>query len=50
LTNGWKTKHQKQEILEDLEERWQQQTGGNAIFISALERTNIDALAKGDPG
>ena len=40
----WLEESTKQEILQDLEERWQQQTGGNAIFISALERTNIDAL------
>jgi GTP-binding protein HflX len=40
----WLEEGTRQEILKDLEERWQQQTGGNAIFISALERTNIDAL------
>jgi GTP-binding protein HflX len=40
----WLEESTRQEILKDLEERWQQQTGGNAIFISALERTNIDAL------
>lgn len=42
----WLEEDTKQEILHDLEERWQQQTGGNAIFISALERTNIDTLRK----
>lgn len=42
----WLEEGTKQEILRDLEDRWQQQTGGNAIFISALERTNIDALRK----
>jgi GTP-binding protein HflX len=42
----WLEEGTKEEILRDLEERWQQQTGGNAIFISALERTNIDALRK----
>jgi len=40
----WLEEDTKQEILRDLEERWQRQTGGNAIFISALERTNIDKL------
>jgi GTP-binding protein HflX len=40
----WLEESTKQEILQDLEERWQQQTSGNAIFISALERTNIEAL------
>jgi GTP-binding protein HflX len=42
----WLEEGTKQEILNDLEERWQQQTSGNAIFISALERTNIEALRK----
>ncbi|HUQ97641.1 MAG TPA: GTPase HflX [Chitinophagaceae bacterium] len=42
----WLEESTKQEILADLEERWQQQTGGHAIFISALERTNIEALRK----
>lgn len=42
----WLEEETKGEILRDLEERWQQQTGGNAIFISALERTNIDGLRK----
>jgi GTP-binding protein HflX len=40
----WLDESTKEEILNDLKERWQQQTGGNAIFISALERTNIDVL------
>src|SRR5215218_305196 len=40
----WLEESTKREILHDLEERWQQQTGGNAIFVSALERTNIDTL------
>jgi GTPase len=42
----WLEAGTREEILRDLEDRWQQQTGGNAIFISALERTNIDALRK----
>jgi GTP-binding protein HflX len=40
----WLDETTKEEILNDLKERWQQLTGGNAIFISALERTNIDTL------
>jgi GTP-binding protein HflX len=40
----WLEEETKKEILNDLEERWQEQTGGNAIFISALERTNIEQL------
>ncbi|MBA2330353.1 MAG: GTPase HflX [Bacteroidota bacterium] len=42
----WLGEETKEEILKDLEARWQDQTGGNAIFISALERTNIDNLRK----
>jgi GTP-binding protein HflX len=42
----WLEENTKQDILRDLEERWQRQTNGNAIFISALERTNIDMLRK----
>ena len=34
----------KNEILEDLSERWQRETNGNAVFISATERKNIDVL------
>jgi len=40
----WLEESTKEEILKDLKERWQQQTSNNAIFISALERTNIDVL------
>jgi GTP-binding protein HflX len=40
----WLDEGTKQQILEDLKQRWQNETGGNAIFISALERTNIDHL------
>ncbi len=40
----WLDHETKNEILQDLKDRWQEQTGGNALFISALERTNIDEL------
>ncbi|MFN4313923.1 MAG: GTPase HflX [Chitinophagaceae bacterium] len=40
----WLEESTKQEILEDLRERWQHETMDNAIFISALERRNIDGL------
>ena len=40
----WLGDSTKEEILNDLKERWMQETSGNAIFISALERTNIDVL------
>lgn len=40
----WLDDGTKQQILEDLMANWQRQTNGNAIFISALERTNINEL------
>ena len=40
----WLEESTKKEILNDLMERWQGLTGGNAIFVSAIERTNIDEL------
>jgi GTPase len=42
----WLDDEVKAQILEDLKARWQGETSGNAIFISALERTNIDELRK----
>jgi GTP-binding protein HflX len=42
----WLDDETKGQILNDLRARWQGETGGNAIFISALERTNIDVLRK----
>ncbi|RYD94931.1 MAG: GTPase HflX, partial [Sphingobacteriales bacterium] len=42
--DDWLEEGTKEDILRELEERWQRETGGNAIFISALQRTNIDKL------
>ena len=42
----WLEESTKKEILEDLYERWQNETGGNAVFVSALEKRNIDQLRK----
>jgi GTPase len=42
----WLDDATKQQILEDLRARWNGETGDNAIFISALERTNVDELRK----
>lgn len=42
----WLEAGTKKEILEDLYERWQNETGGNAVFVSALEKRNIDQLRK----
>ena len=40
----WLDEETKNEILQDMKARWREQTGGNALFISALERTNIEEL------
>lgn len=42
----WLEESTRKEILEDLQERWQRETNGNAVFISALEKRNIDQLRK----
>jgi GTP-binding protein HflX len=34
----------RQEILRELHERWEHETNGNCIFVSATERMNIDDL------
>jgi len=34
----------KKEILNDLKQRWQTETKGNCVFVSAVEKTNIDIL------
>ena len=34
----------KQEILSDLKQRWQNETKGNCVFVSATEKTNLDGL------
>jgi GTP-binding protein HflX len=40
----WLDEATREQILSDLRARWQGETNGQAIFISALERTNIDQL------
>lgn len=42
----WLEEGTKKEILEDLRDRWNNETNGNAVFVSALEKTNIDLLRK----
>lgn len=42
----WLEESTKKEILKDLEERWQRETHGNAVFISAIEKRNIPPLRK----
>jgi GTPase len=34
----------KKDLLDDLYKRWQQVTNGNAVFVSAVEKDNIDVL------
>ena len=40
----WLEDDVKVEILDDLKQKWQNITQGNCVFISALERKNIDEL------
>ena len=42
--DSWLEESTRQEILADLRDRWQNETMGNAIFVSAIERRNIDGL------
>jgi len=42
----WLEESTKKEILEDLRDRWNNETNGNAVFVSALEKTNMDLLRK----
>ena len=40
----WLEDDVKQEILEDLKQKWENVTRGNCVFISALEKKNITEL------
>ncbi len=40
----WLEDEVKQDILRELKERWQEETKGNCVFVSAIERKNIDQL------
>jgi GTPase len=40
----WLEEDVKKDILEDLRERWNRETNGNAVFISAIERRNLEDL------
>lgn len=40
----WLDENVKKEILEDLRERWGRETDGNAVFISAIEKRNLELL------
>lgn len=40
----WLEAEVKKDILGELEERWQGETNGNAVFVSAAERQNVEGL------
>ena len=40
----WLEESTKKEILEDLYERWNHETNGNAVFVAAIEKRNLDKL------
>lgn len=42
--DDWLEDEVKQEILLELREKWERATDNNCVFVSALERKNIDAL------
>jgi GTP-binding protein HflX len=42
----WLGSDTKKEILQDLYDRWNHETSGNAVFISAVEKRNLDTLRR----
>jgi len=42
----WLEEGVKQEIMGELRERWERETNGNSVFVSATERRNIDDLRR----
>jgi GTPase len=40
----WLEESVKTQILQELKDRWQEETKGNCVFVSATEKTNIDKL------
>jgi GTPase len=40
----WLEDDVKKDILNDLKQRWQTETKGNCVFVSATEKTNVDVL------
>ncbi len=40
----WLEPEVKEQLMHDLHEKWQWETEGNAVFVSATERKNIDVL------
>jgi GTPase len=44
IFDQWLETEVKQEILQDLKHRWQTETKGKCVFVSAAAKTNIDVL------
>ena len=42
----WLEEGTKQELLQDLRDRWNNETNNNAVFVSAIEKRNMDVLRK----
>lgn len=42
----WLAPEVKEQMIQDLKDRWNRDTNYNAVFISALERTNVEELRK----
>lgn len=42
----WLDESVKKEIMSELRERWERETNGNCVFVSATERRNIDDLRR----
>lgn len=40
----WLEENTKKDILEDLYERWNNETNGNAVFVAAIEKRNLEKL------
>ena len=40
----WLEEGTKKEILEDLYDRWNNETNGNAVFVAAIEKRNMEKL------
>jgi GTP-binding protein HflX len=44
--DAWLEPEVREQMLRELEERWQSETQGNCVFISATERRNLDGLRR----
>ena len=44
--DSWLDPEVKKQMLQDLQDRWNRETGYNAVFVSATEKWNIEGLRK----